>query len=117
MAESFISTENRTWLVEEYGNDVYHYKYGNYSIVACTSIGYGYLYKIRKMGLFFWALKSPAPIGAKAQLFAILFLGFGIASQTAPKFQIPLHYDSDKLSIREDTHVIKDSVSSEKGSG
>ena len=117
IAENFILSENRTWLIEEYGNDAYHYMYGTFSTAACASIGYGYLYKIRNRGPFAWALKSPVPTGAKALSFAILSVGLGIASQTAPKFQIPLHYDNDKLSIREDTMVIKDSVSSEKGSG
>jgi len=96
IAENVILSENRTWIIEQCGEDTYHYTYGAFSTFALTSIGYGYQYKVKNMGPFAWALKSPIPIAAKAASFIILSTGFVIASQTFPKIQLPLHYESEK---------------------
>jgi len=100
IAENVILSENRTWIIEKYGDDAYHYMYGTCSTAASASVGYGYLYKIRNQGPFSWALRSPIPAGAKALSFAVLSVGLGIASQTFPKFQIPLHYKNDEHFVR-----------------
>ena len=46
IAENFLLSENRTWLIDEIGDDNYHLVYGFFSTVACSSIGYGY-FKLR----------------------------------------------------------------------
>jgi len=101
IAENFVLSENRTWIIEKYGDDAYHYVYGTLSTAACASIGYGYNYKIKNAGPFAWAKNSPIPPGAKVLSFAALSLGLGIASQTCPKLQIPLHYVRETPGIRE----------------
>lgn len=88
IAENVLLSENRTWLIEELGDAQYHMVYGTLSTVATASIGYAY-YSIRTMTV------SPA-LALKPSPFAILggwmFLSMGtiMASQTAPKMQIPL---------------------------
>lgn len=117
IAENFILSENRTWIIDKFGDDGYHYVYGTFSTAACASIGYGYLYKIRNIGPFAWALKSPVPLRAKALSFVILSVGFGIASQTFPKLQLPFQYANDDASTETSDTVVNASESSTLKSG
>jgi hypothetical protein len=87
IAENALLSENRTWLIQKLGDEQYHLVYGTLSTVATASIGYAY-YSIRKMK------SAPALIlkpSSMATLGGWIFLSVGtiMASQTAPKLQIP----------------------------
>jgi len=116
IAENYILSENRTWIIEKLGDDAYHYVYGTLSTAACTSIGYGYLYKVKNMGPLAWAINSPVPLSAKAFSFVALSLGFGLASQTFPKLQIPIHYVNEAPVERKGSNFPEDLVPSKSGS-
>eukprot|EP00429_Kryptoperidinium_foliaceum_P035047 CAMPEP_0176166482 /NCGR_PEP_ID=MMETSP0120_2-20121206/85149_1 /TAXON_ID=160619 /ORGANISM="Kryptoperidinium foliaceum, Strain CCMP 1326" /LENGTH=72 /DNA_ID=CAMNT_0017504031 /DNA_START=12 /DNA_END=227 /DNA_ORIENTATION=+ len=48
IAENAILSENRTYLIQELGDDRYHLVYGTLSTIATASIGYSF-YSIRKI--------------------------------------------------------------------
>jgi hypothetical protein len=93
IAENAILSENRTWLIQQLGDDQYHLCYGTLSTIASASIGYAY-YTIRKAAplnpqLALWkTAKPPMPVAIGGWMF--LTLGLVMASQVAPKFQIPV---------------------------
>jgi len=116
IAENYILSENRTWIIEKLGDDAYHYVYGTFSTTACASVGYAYFQKVKNVGPFAWAIKSPVPLGAKALSFAALSIGFGIASQTFPKFQIPIHYVNEEPALRAGSNISEDITISNTGS-
>ena len=88
IAENALLSENRTWLIQELGDEPYHLVYGTLSTVATASIGYAY-YSILKTKV------SPAlamnPRSSLTMVGGWIFLSIGtiLASQTAPKMQIP----------------------------
>lgn len=91
IAENFVLSENRTYLISNFGDDAYHYAYGTLSTAAMTSVFYGYFRKVKNAEPLLW--KGPAvPLGAKALSFMCLSLGLGMASQIPPKLQIPVHF-------------------------
>lgn len=90
IAENFILSENRTYLIENYGDDAYHYAYGTLSTAAMTSVFYGYFKKVKDAPPLLW--KGPVPFGAKVASFVCLSLGLGMASQIPPKIQIPVEF-------------------------
>ncbi|KAL9186128.1 hypothetical protein ACHAXT_005366 [Thalassiosira profunda] len=94
IAENFILSENRTWLISEFGGDAYHAAYGTLSTAAMGSVFYGYFRKVRNTEPLLWSLAAPAPLGARVLGFACLSLGLGMASQIPPKVQIPVHFVS-----------------------
>ena len=98
--ENYILSENRTYLIQELGDEKYHAAYGTLSTIATVSIGYAY-YTIRQTFgpsstlstnmvpkyLTLWAKSPPVPnvIGA----WVCLSVGLTMASQSLPKLQIP----------------------------
>lgn len=112
IAENFVLSENRTYLINEVGDDNYHYIYGTCSTAAVGSIIYGYFYKVRGSGPFRWIQSIPIPLHTKIPGFIALSAGFGLMSQTAPKFQLPLAYTADtdksgKMSTAESRSTMK----------
>lgn len=92
IAENAILSENRTWLIQQLGDDQYHLCYGTLSTIATASIGYAY-YTIRKAPidpqLALWKGSKP-PMSAAIGGWIFLTLGLVMASQVAPKMQIPV---------------------------
>jgi len=88
--ENAVLSENRTWIIEQLGDDQYHAVYGTFSTIATASIGYTY-YRIRKgpmdPALRLWTKRLP-PTPAAAG-FVFLSMGLAMATQTLPKLQIP----------------------------
>jgi hypothetical protein len=112
IAENFILSENRTWLIQQLGDEGYHMCYGICSTAACGTIGYAYLKKLKPAAAaaasgtatvttsitsltaaskYLTRTASPA---AKAAGFLCYSLGLGMLSQIPPKFQIPVTHDS-----------------------
>jgi prenyl protein peptidase len=92
IAENLILSENRTYLIEQLGDDGYHAAYGTLSTLAVGSIGYGYLYRIPKGAPPLLWKGSSAPLPSRVAAWALLSLGMSMASQTLPKLQIPLAF-------------------------
>jgi hypothetical protein len=91
IAENAILSENRSYIIEQLGDANYHYVYGTFSTAATASIGYGY-YKLRNTiippNFIIWKNKPPFPSAVGAWVF--MTVGIFLASQTLPKFQIPI---------------------------
>ena len=90
IAENLILSENRTWLIEQLGDDGYHGLYGTLSTVAMGSVAYGYRYRVRGAGPFAFAPGTRPSPPALAASFVLQALALGMASQSAPKLQIPV---------------------------
>lgn len=88
IAENFVLSENRTWLIDRFGDEGYHAAYGLCSTAATASIGYAY-YKIRKTAVVQKTLRPTSPTAVGAWL--LVSLGLGMVSQVPPKLQIPVH--------------------------
>ena len=90
VAENALLSENRTWLIDEFGDQRYHAMYGTLSTIATASIGYAFLRLKRQNPPKLSALvpkASPATLGAS---WVFLTVGLNLATQGLPKFQIPL---------------------------
>lgn len=84
-------SENRTWLIEELGDERYHLVYGTLSTIATASIGYAY-YTIRKMTMPPSMLLRTTTAFASGPVIGgwiTLSMGLIMASQAVPKMQIP----------------------------
>ncbi|KAL7528465.1 hypothetical protein ACHAWF_002570 [Thalassiosira exigua] len=92
IAENFILSENRSYLISQLGDDGYHAAYGTLSTAAMGSVFYGYFRKVKGAEPWLWSAMGPAPVGAKVLGFACLSLGLGMASQIPPKLQMPVHF-------------------------
>jgi uncharacterized membrane protein len=90
IVENFILSENRTYLINNFGDDAYHYAYGTLSTAAMSSVFYGYFRKVKDAPPFIF--KGPIPLGARVASFICLSLGLGMASQIPPKLQIPVQF-------------------------
>jgi len=88
--ENLILSENRTYLIDNLGDDGYHYLYGALSTTAMATVGYAYVRKVRDTAPLLWVVGGPVPKGAMVSSFALLSLGLGMASQSFPKLQIPV---------------------------
>lgn len=97
IVENLILSENRTYIIDSLGDDGYHYLYGFLSTAAVGSILYGYRYKVKSAGPFAWPVGAAAPPAAKVASFALQALALGMASQSFPKLQIPVHVASDSV--------------------
>ena len=111
IAENFVLSENRTYLINAVGDDNYHYMYGTCSTAAVGSIVYGYFYKVRGNGPFRWVQSMPMPLYTKIIGFIALSAGLGLVSQTAPKFQLPLAYTADNENSGNQSTASKKSAS------
>lgn len=91
IAENAILSENRTWLIQQWGDDNYHNVYGACSTIATASIGFAY-FKIRRSGMpprwILW--KRSPPLVAATGSWIFLTTGLVMASQVAPNMQIPV---------------------------
>jgi uncharacterized membrane protein len=97
IAENAILSENRTWLIEELGDDRYHLCYGTLSTIATGSIGYAF-HLIRKQQNATLRL-APSPAAAVGA-WAFLSMGLAMASQVAPKLQIPVGWSNQSFQVR-----------------
>lgn len=109
IAENFILSENRTYLIENYGDDAYHYAYGTLSTAAMSSVFYGYFKKVKDAPPLLF--KGPTiPLGAKVASFLCLSLGLGMASQIPPKIQIPVEFVVNNSSAGNENNTIATSA-------
>jgi hypothetical protein len=100
IAENAILSENRTFLIETLGDDKYHLVYGTISTIATASIGYAY-YKIasssstKSMPSNLMLLKNKPTLMGAFGGWILITTGMVMASQAAPKVQIPVSLGSD----------------------
>ncbi|KAG7344499.1 NnrU nitric oxide reduction family protein [Nitzschia inconspicua] len=92
--ENTVLSENRTYLIDRLGDDQYHAVYGTCSTLASVSIGYAY-WKIRTAksipsSLILWNKNARPPLVHLAVAWTCFSLGLVMASQVAPKLQIPV---------------------------
>lgn len=88
ITENLVLSENRTYIIENFGEETYHGFYNTLSSVACVSIAYGYFRHGRAQGPVLWSF----PHTALGKLGATTCTGMGLVgfSQLAPKLQIPV---------------------------
>ena len=95
LGENLVLSENREWICEKYGENLYHGVYNTLSSTACLSILFGFV-KHRNSGTK-WANfeKGSAPKSLRAC--SILLQSFGMLcfSQLLPKFQVPIALDNN----------------------
>jgi len=100
IAENLILSENRSKIMEMVGgDDNYHYLYGTLSSVAMASTGYGYFYHVRNAQPLLCSSAKCMPMPFKVGGLICLSMGFGIASQTAPKAQIPITMNNNNNTL------------------
>jgi len=105
IAENFVLSENRTYLISRLGDNGYHIAYGTLSTAAMGAAMYGYIRKVRHTKPLLWSLQSPVPAGAKALGFACLAVGAGLLSQIPPSAQIPVALVSNREGHSRDIHA------------
>lgn len=90
MAENFILSDNREYIIANYGDDNYYIVYNILSTMACSSIAYGF-FKHGKVGG-----PSFGRRGSSLQLlgFSVQALGLIGLSQMAPALQNPVKFGS-----------------------
>lgn len=94
ISENVIISENREWIIENYGNSNYHMAYSFLSTLTSGSILYGYIRHGRGKGP-----KLPSPSGIRlATSFFFTSLGLVGLSQFAPRLRLPYTYDSPESS-------------------
>jgi len=96
VAENLVLSENRTYLIDQFGDERYHMVYGTFSTIASASIGYSYVrlrrhYKNTVKQAMKLTPKHPSMIMAS---WLVLTVGMNMIAQTAPKFQIPFEFAS-----------------------
>jgi uncharacterized membrane protein len=89
IAENLILSENRQYIIENLGDDNYHYLYSTLSTLACGSIAYGYLRHGRRKGP---TLQAPPGLGRKIIAFIVQTLGLVGFSQAIPLVRMPYTY-------------------------
>ena len=85
IAENIILSENREYLISQFGDSNYHAGYGLLSTLACSSIAYGYFKHGRGSGPL---IKTPGS-GRKAAAFVLQTLGLVGMSQLIPTVRSP----------------------------
>jgi uncharacterized membrane protein len=87
--ENLVLSDNRTELIDAFGEAEYHMGYSLLSTLACGSVAYGYI-RFRTVG------PTLAPPGSAAKLGAIVFQSLGLAGllQLVPKLQSPVGLES-----------------------
>jgi hypothetical protein len=99
IAENLILSENRTYLIDQLGDDGYHAAYGTLSTLAVGSIGYGYLYRIPNGAPPLMWKGASMPLPSRMAAWALLTLGMSMASQQLPKLQIPVSYEKSTATV------------------
>lgn len=87
IAENFVISENRSWIIEKLGDEGYHMMFGTISTAAMASTAYGY-YKIKGSAPFFSPTMMTGPM--RTVSFLSFSIGLGLISQTFPKLQTPV---------------------------
>ena len=104
IAENAVLSENRTALIDAMGDDNYHVLYGTISTTATAAIGYAY-FKISSASssstipssLVLWRHRPTLLAGFGG--WVLITTGMIMASQAAPKVQIPVALDGSNNSI------------------
>jgi uncharacterized membrane protein len=98
IAENLILSEYRTDIINRFDASTYHSIYNSCSLLACSSILYGFVrygYRrgplVRSMDLF-----ANTTTG-KAVKFGLRMGGLGLLSQTLPPLQIPVLYTTENI--------------------
>lgn len=86
IVENVVLSENRTLIIGYLGDDGYHAAYGTLSTAAMASVAYAYM---TKLGSPVSTLAMPL-LPHRMAAMCFLSLGLGMASQTLPKFQLPV---------------------------
>jgi uncharacterized membrane protein len=94
IAENVIVSENREYIIREFGEDNYHLLYNTLSTAACSSLLYGYIRHGRHQGPVIGARS----ILARLSGFSFQSLGFVGLSQLFPEVQVPVAFDMTKTS-------------------
>jgi prenyl protein peptidase len=117
IVENVVLSENRTFLIENLGDDGYHNVYGLISTAAVGSIIYAYVNKARNVPPLLWTAAA-APFPSRVASWMLLSVGLGMASQTLPKFQMPLAYvpATTEPNHDKDVHAISPEASNKKSS-
>jgi uncharacterized membrane protein len=89
ITENVIVSDNRTQIIEAFGDDTYHALYSLLSTAAMGSIGYGYIRYGRGMGP-----QLSRPISS-VNGYLLQSMGLMGLSQLLPKFQIPVEASND----------------------
>lgn len=84
IAENAILSENRTWIIDQMGDDGYHTMYGTFSTAAMVSVGFAYFKRISRPPA------ATTSLPALALSWGFLSSGLFLAFQTAPSMQIPV---------------------------
>ncbi|GKZ00661.1 hypothetical protein MPSEU_001018300 [Mayamaea pseudoterrestris] len=98
VAENAVLSENRTFLIDQLGDDPYHWLYGTCSTAAMGSIGYSYYYLRKRQQQQASSVASAVtrfgllrhPIVAMAASWTSLTLGLVLALQGLPAMQVPI---------------------------
>lgn len=99
ISENVIISDNREWIIENYGNSNYHMAYSMLSTLTSGSILYGYIRYGRGQGP-----KIPAPSSLRlAGSFVFTSLGLVGLSQYIPLVRMPYTYDSVNSTENNDT--------------
>jgi len=96
LAENILLSENRTWLIQELGDNRYHLVYGTLSTIATVSIGYAY-YAIRKASP---GIRSRPSLSGAVVGWTLTSLGLVLASQVGPKLQVPVAVSDGSLHVK-----------------
>lgn len=111
IAENFALSENRSYLIDQFGEANYRLAYGSFSTAATSSIAYGY-YKLRKSP----GVRSKAPAGRAVGSWVCMSIGVFLASQALPAMQVPFDFGGGEIRVlcpfdfagkerNEDSHV------------
>ena len=94
LGENLILSENREWICEKYGEQLYHGVYNTLSSAACLSILFGFV-KHKGTGTR-WANFEKGSAPKSLRVCSILLQSFGLLcfSQLIPKLQVPVALDT-----------------------
>lgn len=93
ISENLIISDNREWIIENYGNNNYHMAYSALSTITSGSILYGYIRYGRGRGP-----KLPEPSSVRKAV-SFVFTSFGLMglSQYVPLIRMPYTYDNVEI--------------------
>jgi len=81
IGENVVLSENRTWIIEKFGDNMYHNIYNTLSTISCTGIAYA----------FFKYRNSAAIMTARPGIAALFKCsGLLLASQIVPSIRNPI---------------------------
>jgi len=89
IVENVVLSENRTFIIDALGEDLYHLLYGSLSTIAMATVGCGYWFRVRGAGPFVAWWSKGIGNGNRFASFMARATGLGMASQCAPKIQFP----------------------------